>query len=99
MFDRNNPKNNRLFNSEDTEYNAKRARALIEETIQETTAYFKSLEDIDEKGKERIDVLVKYGAHRFNEGNKTLKDWAGKRLYSELVGEKIINRIKAGKQI
>lgn len=84
---------------EDPNYNVKKAEAIIQETIDETTAYFKKLNEIDEEGKERIDILVKYGAHRFNQGNKELKDWAGRKLYSRLVGEKILNRIKAGQTL
>ena len=78
----------------DPKFSPERNKAVIQETIKNTEKFFKEIADkIDDEGMNRIDILSSYGRYRCNRGEKNFKDYAGKKLWGQLIGEKILNRI------
>ena len=80
----------------DSSFSPQRNKAIINETIQETTKYFRDLEEkIDDDMRNRIDILSSYATYRLSgTGTKSFKDYVGKELRSRLIGEKILSKIK-----
>lgn len=91
----------RLFVDNPKDFNPARNKAVIEETIRETTKFFQGLEDaVDDGLKERIDILNSYGRYKFNmSGGKSFEDWAGRALTRQVIGEKLIQKVKALKSV
>ncbi len=81
----------------DSNFSPERNQSIIDETIKETNEYFKKLNNVDDDNfKERVDVLSSYAGHLYQKsGTKSLKDYLGKKLHARIVGEKILNRVKA----
>lgn len=86
----------RFFVDNPKDFNPARNKAIIEETIRETTKFFQDLEDaVDDGLKERIDMLNSYARYRFNIGHKSFEDYVGRDLYRQVIGEKLLQKIKA----
>lgn len=78
-----------------SEFSPERNKAVVNQTISETETYFRKLHEVLDNGLgERIDILASYGTYRFNKGEKSFKDYAGKQLYTRLIGEKILEKVK-----
>lgn len=87
---------NRLFVENPKDFNPARNKAIVEETIRETTKFFQDMENaVDEGLRERIDMVGTYGRYRFNQGTKSFEDYVGKQLYRQVIGEKILQKVKA----
>lgn len=79
----------------DASFSPARNKAVIQETIDSSERYFKKLHTLlDDQLGERIEAVSAYGCYRFNKGEKSVKDYLGKRIYTELVGERIIEKLK-----
>lgn len=78
------------------DFSPERNKAIVEETIQEATKYFETLQSIkDDDLTNRIDVLSSYGKYRLGgQGFKEFKAWAGKDLHDKLIGERILERVR-----
>lgn len=86
----------RLFVDNPKDFNPARNKAIVEETIRETTKLFQDMRDaVDEDLRDRIDILGSYAKYRFNQGTKGFEDYAGKQLYRQVIGEKILQKVKA----
>ncbi len=83
----------------DPNFSPARNKAIINETIKDTEAYFAKLGKVinDELGN-RIDIFSSYGVYRFNKGDKNFDKYAGKRLVSQLIGEKILSKIRVAEE-
>ena len=81
----------------DPSFSPARNKAIINETIQDTEKYFRNIGKVlNDNILNRIDILGSYGDYKLNRnGSKTFKDYAGKRLHSELIGERILSKIRA----
>jgi chorismate mutase len=89
------PQDKRLYVANPKDFNPDRNKAIINETIRETTKFFSDLYSKLDKGlEERIDVMSSYARYRFNEGGKDFQSYAGKQLYKQLVGEKVLEKVK-----
>lgn len=89
------PKDRKYFVMNPKDFSPERNKAIIDETIKETTAYFKKLEGaLDNEVMNRIDIVGSYGRYRFNRGHGSLKDYLGPRLYKQLIGEKLLSKVK-----
>lgn len=88
------PEDQRFFVANPKDFNPDRNKAIIEETIKETTEFFKKLNELDEGGRERMDMVGSYGRYRFNQGDKSFESYVGKEAYRKLMGEKILNKVK-----
>lgn len=90
------PEDKRFFvEKPDASFSPQRNKAVIDETIRETTQFFTKLEEeIDDEMGNRIDILSSYATYRFNKGTKSFKDYAGKKLRSQLIGEKILSKVR-----
>lgn len=79
----------------DSTFNPAKNKAIIDATIKETEQYFKSLQDVfDDNLMERIEAVGAYGRYRLNRGGKKIKDYLGDRIYTEIVGEKILSKLR-----
>lgn len=85
-----------IVKTPDKEFSPARNKAVINETIRSTEQYFAKLGKVlDDNILNRIDILATFGDYKLNKsGEKNFKDYAGKRLYSELIGEKILEKIR-----
>lgn len=80
----------------DPNFNPERNMAIVYETLKESEEFFRKLEvKYEDELDNRIDILSSYTDYRFNRGTKDFKNYAGKRLYSELIGEKILSKYRA----
>lgn len=81
----------------DPKFSPARNKAIINETIRDTEKYFRNLGKVlDDNILNRIDIMATFAEYKLNRnGEKSFKDYAGKRLHSELVGEKILSKIRA----
>ena len=76
-------------------FNPDRNKAIIAETIRETEATFSKLQEIkDRDGQNRMDIMSSYGIYRFNKGTKGIKDYLGRKLYNQLIGERVLEKVK-----
>lgn len=90
------PQDKRLFVANPKDFNPDRNRAIINETIRETTKFFMDMyEKLDKGLEERIDVMSSYATYRFNDGGKDFESYAGKQIYKQLVGERVLEKVKA----
>jgi hypothetical protein len=79
----------------DSSFSPKRNQAIINETIRETEKYFREIgQVIDDNLGNRLEVVGSYGRYRFNKGTKTFKAYVGDRFYTELIGEKILQKVR-----
>lgn len=89
------PKDYKYFVQNPKNFSPEKNKAVVNETIKETTAYFKKLEtELDDEAGNRIDILGTYARYRFNRGEKTFKQYAGNDLYKKLIGEKLLSKVK-----
>jgi len=81
----------------DSSFSPARNKAIIDETIKSTEKYFKNIGKIlDDNIMNRIDILGSFGDYKLNRGgSKSFKDYAGKKLHAELIGERILSKIRA----
>jgi hypothetical protein len=79
----------------DPTFSPRRNQAIIDETIKSSEKFFKELNGImtDEMGN-RIDILSTYARYRFNSGTKDVKSYLGDRLAKQLIGEKILSKVR-----
>jgi hypothetical protein len=84
----------------DPSFSPKRNKAVINETITETEKYFAEIgQVIDKNLGNRLDIVGTYGRYRFNTGTKSFKQYVGKKMWSELVGEKILAKIRVAETV
>lgn len=89
------PEDYKYFVEKPTSFSPQRNKAVINETIKETEKFFDNIgKAVDDNLGNRIDVLSSYGVYRMNKGDKSFKDYAGKQLYTRLIGEKILERVR-----
>lgn len=89
------PKDFKYFKN-DPDFNPARNKAIIDETIKETEKFFADLHKLDDdESKKRIDIISSYGIYRFNKGTKDLKHFLGPKMYGELLGEKLRDKVRA----
>lgn len=80
-------------------FSEKYNKHIIDETIRETEQYFKTLNSkLDEGAKERLNILSSYAIYRFNKGTKKFKDYVGRKVASQLIGEKILHKIRLAEE-
>jgi hypothetical protein len=85
-----------IIEKPDASFSPKRNKAIVQETINETTRFFKKLQDeIDDNLGERIEILGTYARYRFNRGDKIFDKYIGKQLRNKLIGEKILSKVRA----
>lgn len=81
-------------------FSPERNKAIIQETITSTEKYFRGIgKVIDENLGNRIDILASYGTYRFNRGTKSFGEYVGKRMVSQLIGEKILEKIRVAESV
>lgn len=80
----------------DPSFSPQRNQAIIEETIQETRKFFTENQTaLDLEAQNRIDIISTYGAQRLSGATqKNFKDWAGRELYTKLIGEKLLAKVR-----
>jgi hypothetical protein len=79
----------------DRSFNPARNKAIIDQTIKDTETYFKDINGLfNDSIHDRIEAVSAYGAYRFNRGDKSIKDYLGKKLYENLIGEKILSKLR-----
>lgn len=84
-----------ILSTPDESFSPERNQAIINETISETTKFFEELnKEFNENIAERTDILSSYAGYRFGQGTKSFKDYAGKKLHSRLIGEKLLAKVK-----
>lgn len=95
------PKDYKYVARDTTGFNPKRNEAIIQETIQEADKYHASYGKlIDEGLAERYEVLSQYGDYRLNRsGQKSIKEFLGNKLYTELVGERLIEKVRVAQTV
>ena len=90
------PQDRKYFADNPKGFNPKRNKAIVQETIRETTEFFDKLQGaLDDNIMNRIDIVGSYGRYRFNKGNKSFRDYVGKELRDKLIGEKILSKVRA----
>ena len=82
------------FYTNDKDFNPARNKAIIAQTIAETEKFFKEI-NTDPELENRVDIIASYGSYRFNKGTKELKAYLGPKHYKALIGEKIMNKVRA----
>jgi hypothetical protein len=89
------PEDYKYFVKDPSSFNPAKNKAVINETIKETEKFFKDMvEKMDDEMGNRIDILSTYARYRFNTGSKNFRDYAGKQLADQLIGEKILQRVR-----
>ncbi len=90
------PEDYKYYLAEPTKsFSPRRNQAIIQETIKETTKFFQEMDAVmNDETMNRIDILGSYGRYRFNQGEKTFKEYAGPALWKELIGEKILSKVR-----
>lgn len=85
----------------DPDFNPARNKAIIEQTEKEADAYHKSIgKAYDEALGERFEVVAHYGNARLNRGStKSIKEYLGDKLYTQLVGERLLEKIRVAKTV
>lgn len=84
------------FYKNDKDFNPARNKAIIAQTIAETEKFFNELSEKDRPEMEkRVDIISSYGRYRFNKGTKELRAYLGDKNYKDLIGEKIMNKVRA----
>jgi len=80
----------------DSNFSPARNKAIVNETIASTVKYFNNIgKAIDDNLANRMDIFASYGNHRLHGGGtKKFQDYVGKKLVSELIGEKILSKIR-----
>lgn len=79
----------------DRSFNPAKNKALIQETITEAENYHRNQGKIIESALgERIDAVASYGCYRFNKGEKSIREYLGDKVYTHLIGEKILEKVR-----
>jgi len=79
----------------DSSFSVDRNNAIIAETIKEADIFHSTSGlAIEEALGERIEAVSAYACYRLNRGYKNIKDYLGDRLYKEMIGEKILSKIR-----
>lgn len=80
----------------DPNFSPARNFAIMEQVDQEADEFFRKMaEERKYDRDDRIDILSSYGRYRFTRGHKDFESYAGKKLYTRLIGEKILSKVKA----
>lgn len=85
----------------DPNFSPERNKAIIQETIVNTTKFFKTKNKaIQDSLGERVDILASYANHTLAGKNetKTLEQYLGRHLYTQIVGEKILQKVRLLKE-
>lgn len=92
------PEDGRFLQHEpDPDFSPERTRALIKRTVEKTNKFYKTLHKATEDSLgERVDILTSYAMHTLNGKNegKTLEQYLGRSLYTKVVGEKILQKVR-----
>lgn len=89
------PEDYRLFvEKPDPNFSPARNKAIIQETMKETEKFFSELAKPSEDMMDRIDIFTSYATYRFNKGQKDVRDYLGKKLYGQVVGENILEKVR-----
>lgn len=90
------PEDKRFYvKNPDASFSPRRNKAIIQETIVETEKFFQELSNIHDKDMQnRLDILSTYATYRFNRGTKNIKQYLGDRLSKEIIGEKILSKVR-----
>lgn len=79
----------------DPSFSPQRNKAIIQETINKTDKFFAGIgKVINDNLAERIDMLTYYGTYRMNKGTKSFKEYVGGKAYSQLIGERILSKVR-----
>ncbi len=80
----------------DPTFNPQRNAQVIQEVHDDTRKFFKRLEDTYEREMEnRVDILSSFARYKFDRlGDQKLKGYVGKRLHTQLVGEKLLEKVR-----
>lgn len=89
------------FHVPSADFNPARNKAVIDETFKEADAYHKSFgKALEDSLGQRYEVIASYGDYRLNRGNtKGIKEYLGDKLYTELVGEKLLEKLRVMKAV
>jgi hypothetical protein len=95
------PKDKKYFITNPKDFSPERNKVIINETIAETTKYFEDMMKAkDDDLANRIDILSSYGVYRFGStGGKDFEKWAGRKLQNELIGEKILSKVRVAQSV
>lgn len=79
----------------DPNFSPARNIAIVKETIKETEKFFADLHKIDPEMQNRIDIVSSYGVRRLSgQTQKSFRDYVGKELFNQLIGEKIMAKVR-----
>jgi hypothetical protein len=95
------PKDYKYISNPSKDFNPKRNEAVIAQTIKEADEYHSSYgQAMDAALGERWEVMAQFGDYKLNRsGGKTMRQFLGDKLYTDLVGEKLISKVKAAKTV
>lgn len=95
------PKDYKLFANPSPDFNPKRNEAIIAETFKEANEYHSVYGKAMEAALgERWEIMAQYGDYKLNRsGGKTIRQYLGDKMYTELVGERLISKVKAAKTV
>lgn len=85
----------------DSSFSPERNKAIINETIKETEAYFRGIgKAITDNLGTRIEIMTAFGDYKLNRsGEKNIKEYLGKELYGKIVGERILEKIRVAQSV
>jgi hypothetical protein len=85
----------------DQNFSPARNKAIINETIAKTEKYFQGIgKVINDNLGNRIDILSSYATKRLGTGStKTFEEYVGRRMISELIGERILEKIRVAESV
>lgn len=91
------PKDYKYISHPSADFNPKRNEAIIAETIREADKYHSEYGlAMNEALGERWEIMAHYGDYKLNRsGGKTMRQFLGDKLYTQLVGEKLISKVRA----
>lgn len=80
----------------DPSFSPERNMAIVYETLEESNQFLTQINKVfRDDGDNRVDVLSSYSKYLFSKhGSKDFESYAGRQLYTKLVGEKILNKVK-----
>ncbi len=84
------------------DFNPRKNEAIINETLANTEKYFENVKaPIDNAIGERLDIMAHYAVYKFGaqQGSKTIRQYLGEPLYKQIVGEKIIEKMRIMKTV
>jgi len=93
------PKDYKYFHNPASDFNPKRNAEIIAQTIKEADEYHSEYgKALDDALAERWHVMAQFGDYKLNRsGVKTIRQYLGDKLYTDLIGEKLISKVRAAK--